>query len=398
VDPDARLARLARLLLGVGANLQPGQELLVIADIANAGAVRALAAEAWRMGASRVHTLYHDAYLKRPLVELAPEEALAQTPPWLVSMVDTLARERGAVVNLRGDPAPDLLAGLDQNRAGKAVAVALSKRWGEAVDRRELAWTIGAVPVPGWAEKVFGSPDLEPLWDAVERTLRLDLDDPVAAWRDRLGELAALAARLNERRFDALHYRGPGTDLTVGLLPSGRWVSAGGFETAWGQPHVPNLPTEEVFTSPDRRRAEGRVRSTKPLPIGGTVVEGLEMEFHDGRITQVRAKGGGAEAVRGLMVDDGAHRLGELALVDGASRVGQSGLVFWDPLFDENAACHLAFGRGFAFTVDSPEDSAGLNQSAQHVDFMIGSPELEVDGLEAGGAAVPILRENRFRI
>ena len=393
-----RVTRLARLLLGVGANLQQGQELLITAYLEHAPVVRSLAEEAWRMGASRVHVAYEDAYLKRPLVELAPEDALGASQPWSIAMLDALAEARAAVVALHGDPAPDLLAGLDPQRVGRAVSVAFRRRWGDAIGKRQLAWTIGAVPVPGWAEKVFGSPDVEPLWDAVERTLRLDQDDPAAAWQARLGELESLAARLTERRFDALRYRGPGTDLTVGLLPAGRWVSAGGMETAFGQHHVPNLPTEEVFTSPDRRRAEGRVRSTRPLPVGGAVVEDLEMEFRDGRIREVRAKGGGADVVRGLMVDDGARHLGELALVDGSSEVGQSGLVFWDPLFDENAACHVAFGRGFAFAVDSPDGAEGLNDSAQHVDFMIGSAELEVDGIERGGAAVPILRENRFQI
>lgn len=392
-----RLQRYAELLLDVGVNLQPGQELLVFADVAHADLLRTLVPAAWRRGASHVSTLITDGKLRRPAVELAPEESLSWTPPWTVAMLDHLAAAEGAAVILRGDPDPDILSGLDPARIGKAFPVEFTKRWGQAVGRLEVAWTIGAVPVEGWAGKVFDRPEVDRLWKAVESALRLDEADPVAAWKQRLADLRARSEALNARRFDALRYRGPGTDLRVGVLPTSRWVSGGNFQTAWGHHHCPNLPTEEVFTSPDSRRAEGTIRSTKPLVIDGAIVEDLELTLAGGRITEVRAAGEGAAVIRSrLATDPGAAQLGELALVDEDSRVGRSGILFWETLFDENATCHLAFGRGFPFCVGA-EDVDAVAKSAIHVDFMVGGPEVEVDGIERDGSVVPILRENRFQ-
>jgi aminopeptidase len=394
-----RLERHADLLLRVGVNLQSGQPLMIAADIAHAPLVRVIAERAWKAGAAGVFTLYGDVYLRQPQVEFAPEEALTNSPPGVIAMLEELVAKRSAFIRIAGDPAPDLLAGADPARVGRAIPVEYLRRWGEAISGRKLAWTIGGYPVEGWARQVFGEPDVERLWQAVDRIVRLDAPDPVAAWTERLGRLERLAAALNQRHFDALHYRGPGTDLTVGLLPSGRWTSAGGFRTAWGQAHVPNLPTEEVFTSPDCRRAEGTIRSTRPLVVAGRVIEGLEFTFKDGRITEVRAASGGDDVIKAMIATDGgAAHLGELALVDEDSRIGESGLIFWNTLYDENAACHIAFGRGFDFCVESEEDlEHGLNRSAVHTDFMVGSPEIDIDGLEKGGAVVPVLRNNQFQ-
>jgi len=228
--------------------------------------------------------------------------------------------------------------------------------------------------------------------------MRLDREDPVAAWREHCVRLKKIAAALTERHFDSLHYRGPGTDFTVGLLPSSHWVAAD-TETSFGVKQIVNLPTEEVFTSPDRRRAEGKLRSTRPLDLRGTVAQDVEFEFHDGRITAVKASAG-ADAVRAqLATDDGANRLGEVSLVDGQSEVGKLGLTFSNTLFDENATCHIAYGNAMAYCIEDEADRAiGMNRSAVHTDFMVGGPEVEVDGKERGGAWVPILRNNVFQI
>jgi aminopeptidase len=253
-----------------------------------------------------------------------------------------------------------------------------------------------AYPTERWAREALGEPDVDRLWEAVAHAMRLDRDDPAAAWSERLDELEARARALTERGFTAVRYRGPGTALEVGLIEEARWL-AGRTRTAQGRAHVPNMPTEEVFTSPHRLRAEGTVRATMPFSLRGGIVEGLELRLSGGEIVEARATSG-EEIVRAeLALDDGARRLGELALVDVSSRVGEAGIVFRNTLFDENAASHIAWGDGIAWTLDGrpPEEHApaGLNESQTHTDFIVGSPELEVDGVEPGGATVPLLRD-----
>jgi aminopeptidase len=402
VEKKTRLERYAELAVRVGANVEEGQLVVVAGLVEHAPLVRAVTRAAYEAGARYVDAVYRDQHVRKAMIELAPDETLTWTPPWLLAKENYLAEEHAAVVAITGDPEPDLMGDLDQSRVGKARPVELSKISMQHTVQRLNNWTIVSSPNAGWAEKVFGEPDVERLWEAVAYTVRLDEDDPVAAWEAHREHLDDRAARLNNRSFDALHFFGPGTDLTVGLLPFSRFRS-GTITTSWGRQHFPNMPTEEVFTTPDRRRTEGTVRSTRPLPLGGTVVKDLELTFENGKVVDVRASAG-AEAVRAqLELDEGAPFLGEVALVDSVSRVGHTGLVFHDVLFDENATCHIAYGAGldFALEGDQPQDpeerrAKGISHSLVHTDFMIGGPEVSVDGITSDGAEVPIIRDNTF--
>jgi aminopeptidase len=399
-----RLERYARLAVEIGANVGEGQVVWVRGLPEHTPLVRAIARVAYERGARYVAVDYTDEHVRRARIEHADEETLDWTPPWVLAQIDFLAKEHGALIAIAGDPEPELLADLDGRLVGKTRMRALTERYLDAINKRLLNWTIVAYPNEGWATTVFGEPDVERLWDAVGAATRLGEPDPVQAWEAHLQKLGARAAELTDRRFDAVRFRGPGTDLTIGLTAGGIWRSGGG-ETVDGRRHVANMPTEEVFTTPDRRRTEGTVRATMPLALSGNIVRDLALRFEDGRVVDVEASAG-AELVREqLRQDETASMLGEVALVDGDSPVGRSGLVFLNTLFDENATCHIAYGSGILDAIPGGEgkseielDELGFNRSSIHTDFMIGGPEVEVDGLEAGGAAVPLLRGDMWQL
>ncbi|HEY1370404.1 MAG TPA: aminopeptidase [Gaiellaceae bacterium] len=392
---EERLERYAELAVRVGANVGEGQVVQIGGYVQHAPLVRALTRAAYAAGARWVDVRYTDPYVRRAMIEHVADDVLEWTPPFERVRMEDLAEAGGATIAVTGDPEPELLSGVDGARVGRARPRELNQLVNELLGSRRLNWTIVACPNEGWARKVFGEPDVERLWQAVAHAVRLDEPDPVAAWRRHVDRLLARAADLNERRFDAVRLRGPGTDLTIGLLPNGRWLAAE-LETVHGRRHVPNLPTEEVFATPDARRAEGTVRSTRPLAVGGTVIEGLRMRFAGGRIVEADADVGGDVIRAQLDIDEGARRLGELALVDGASRVGELGVTFFDTLFDENQTCHIAFGNGLPMAVDGDQD--GVNVSAIHTDFMVGGPDVEVDGLAADRTATPILRGDEWQL
>ena len=263
--------------------------------------------------------------------------------------------DRGAFLTVRGSPDPHLFDDVDKDRLGRSRRREEDDIWLRQVTERLVNWCIVGCPTEGWAKTVFGEPDEARLFEAIRTVVRLDEDDPVAAWRSHVERLERRAQALNERRFDSLRFRGPGTDLTVGLHPGSNWSSAR-EDTVWGRSFVPNLPTEEVFTTPDARRTEGVVRSTRPLFTQGTIVEGLEMRFAGGRIEDVSASAGEEVMRAQVATDEGSRTLGEVALVDGGSRVGQTGITFYDTLFDENATSHIAYGQGFAASVEGADD------------------------------------------
>jgi aminopeptidase len=397
-----RLEAYADLIVRVGANVQPGQTLQVNAYVEHAPLARALAESGYRAGARFVDVNYVDLHVRRSFIEHAAEDDLTHTFPWRLARASAL--DGNALIMIAGDPEPQLLADLDQARVGRARAVAALEAQLRSQNARTVNWTIAAYATPGQAQLMFGEPDVERLWDAITTTVRLDEDDPVDAWRAHREKLRSRCRRLDELSLDAIRFTGPGTDLTVGLLPGARW-SGGGLETVDGISHVANLPTEEVYVAPDWRRTEGSVRSTRPLALGGTIVRDLEMRFEGGRAVEVRASAGAAAVEAEMDVDAFGRALGEVALVDGESRVGQTGLTFFDTLFDENATCHIAYGAAVTFGIDGidgmPPDelrARGVNHSSVHTDFMVGGPEVAVDGITRDGGVVPILREDVWQL
>ena len=389
-----RLERYAELAVRVGANVQPGQEVFVQGLVEHAELVRALTRQSYRAGASFVNVGYQDQHIRRAMIEFGPDEALTYTPEWLKTTAKSTAGN--AQLGTTGNPEPELLADLDGERVGRAVPLEAVEIYRGLHRKSSVNWCgVGAV-TEGWARQVLGEPDVEQLWEKIAFCMRLDEPDPVAAWREHLDRLDARAGALTALQPDAIRYRGPGTDLTVGLLPTARWGSAR-FRTASGIEYVANMPTEEIFTTPDPSRAEGTIRSSMPLSLGGQLIRGLEFSFADGRIVQVDAETG-ADVVRGHLANiENADRLGELALVTKESRVGQTGTLFYSTLFDENATCHIAYGFGVPNAFDGEPDER-MNSSKIHVDFMVGGPELDVDAVLADGTEVPLIREETWQL
>jgi len=394
MNPEERIERYAELAVRIGANVQEGQEVFVYGMPEHADLVRALTRQSYRAGASYVNVMYDDQHIKRAMIELGPDSALTYSPEWRKDLASGMTGN--ALLGTTGNPEPELLSDLDGERVGRAFQAEIAEIRRKQHYENTVNWCGVGAPNPGWAQQVLGEPDVERLWELVATCFRLDEDDPVAAWYEHLDRLETRGKALTDLRPDALHYRGPGTDLTVGLLPSARWGSAL-FTTAGGIRYVANMPTEEIFTTPDSRRAEGTIRSTMPLSLAGRLIRGLEFTFEDGRIVNVEAETG-AEIVRTqLATVENTDRLGELALVTGESRVGQTKTLYYNTLFDENATCHIAYGAGLEYAFDGEPDE-GMNVSNLHVDFMVGGPELEVDALLADGTAVPLIRNEVWQL
>lgn len=393
---------LAELAVCVGANVQAGQDVIVLAwDVGQASLVREVADQAYRRGAHFVSAVYWDAYVKRARLLHANEGTLDFVPDWWDAITTEGVARRSAVIHLHTPAQAELLEDIPLDRAMRDVMPVTQTFW-DAVDRGELVWTIVPGVWPGLAQVMLGTADVDALWAVLAPILRLDAQDPEAAWREHLARLSDRAALLQRRHLSALRFHGGGTDLTVGLLAGARWVTVAS-ETKWGQPYVSNLPTEEVFTTPDYRRTEGVVRATRPLQLSRSGrVEGLSMRFERGRVVDIEATQGADRLRAELAVDPGAARLGEVALVDGSSAVGESGRVFNYGLIDENATCHIALGSAYPHTMaDLPDDpdaqaALGFNRSACHDDVMIGGPEVDVWGIGQDGDEVPVIIKDRW--
>ena len=396
---QARIRSLADLIVRFGANVQPGQIVAIGSEPGKEPLARAIAESAYRAGAKFVDLSVFDIHVKHARMLHAAPETLGFVPPWYGDRMRALGENRCAVIALTGPVAPHIMDGIDPGLLGRDLLPRVRESI-EIVNERTTNWTAAPCPTASWAELVrpgMAPPEaLDRLWDDVAHICRVDEPDPVAAWETRMDALVEIAGKLDERRLDALRFQGPGTDLTVGLFPSATWQCAR-ISTIDGIVHAPNVPTEEVFTTPDPERTEGYVTSTKPLFVSGAMVTGLRVCFERGRAVEIDADQG-ADTVRALAGrDSGAARLGEVALVDGDSRIGTLDTVFFDTLLDENAASHIALGEGLDFTVGD-EDRPRINRSELHIDFMIGSNDVAVSGIERGGGEVSLLRGGVWQI
>jgi aminopeptidase len=396
------LDRYAELIVGFGANVQADQVVAVEGPPEAAPLVRRIARGAYERGARYVDVVYFDPFVKRIRIEAAAEDSLAWIPPWLGRRMLDLGELEAARIVLTPMVPPGFLDGIDQARAGRDRLPSVPEIF-KVIDDRSVAWTVSPFPTEAWAQMVY--PELRPaaavegLWRDLEHVCRLDEPDPVDSWRRRIDEIWQTASRLDELDLDALRFVGPGTDLTVGLLPSSRFAKdGGGATTRTGIQHVPNLPTEELFTTPDPERTDGVVTSTKPLDVSGSIVSGLRIRFEQGRAVEIEADAN-AEALRQrCATDEGAARLGEVALVDGESRIGRLGRTFFNTLLDENAASHVALGDAYSSPISDPADLPRINASEIHIDFMIGSDDVAVSGVTRAGDEVPLLVAGAWQV
>jgi aminopeptidase len=396
------LERYADLIVSVGANVQPDQVLAVEALPEAQPLVAAIAQRAYEKGARYVDVQYFDPQVKRIRAEFARDETLDWVPPWPGKRMLALGDLDAARVVLVPLVPPGLLDGVDAGRAGRDRLPTIPETF-RVIDDRSIAWTLSPYPTLGWAKTVYpdldGAEALERLWQDVAHICRLDEPDPAAAWQERIEQIWQSASKLDALDLDSLHFAGPGTDLTVGLLPSSRFAKEGGSsQTRTGVRHVPNIPTEEVYTTPDPERTEGVVTATKPLDVAGSLVTGLRIRFEGGRAVEIDADTNADALRQRCATDDGASRLGEVALVDRESRIGKLGRTFFTTLLDENAASHLALGDAYSAPIGDESDLPRINESLVHIDFMIGSDDVTVTGTTKAGAQVAILRGGAWQI
>lgn len=405
----------ADLIVQVGLNLRSGQPLLIGWPTASstgtplvaAPLVRAVMASAYRAGASYVDVMWGDDQLALTRLQHAEAATLTTFPAYRIEAVKAHIAAGGALLSITAND-PDALQGADPDRAGQVQKTALAHTEAvmQLVSRNATNWLVAAAAEPAWAARVF--PDVpereqfDTLWQTIFELCRVNQPDPIAAWQTHVTNLTARTAYLNEKKYQALHYRAKGTDLTIGLPAGHVWRSAR-LQTEAGHAFTANLPTEEVYTMPHRAQVNGTVRATKPLSYGGNLIENFRLTFKDGRVVAAAAARGDAALQRLLGTDDGARHLGEVALVPHNSPISQSGNLFYNTLIDENAANHIALGRAYRFTMtdgaamdDAAFAVAGGNVSQTHVDFMIGSQEMDIDGINDTGRREPLFRQGEW--
>ncbi|MEH7118170.1 aminopeptidase [Neobacillus vireti] len=401
------LEKYAELAVKVGVNIQKGQTLVVNATIEAAELVRLVVKKAYETGAFNVIVNWTDDIVTKTKYDLAPDEAFLEYPVWRAKEMDDLAENGAAFMSIISS-SPDLLKGVNPERIGnfqKAAGKALAN-YRKAAQSDKVSWTVIAAASQDWAAKVFPDEPAEnqvnKLWNAIFKAVRVDTENPVEAWKKHDETLHEKVRYLNDKRYTKLHYTAPGTDLTIELPAKHLWVGAGSVNQK-GFEFMANMPTEEVFTVPLKTGVNGTVASTKPLSYGGNIIDRFSVTFENGKIVGVKAEEGEEILKRLVETDEGSHYLGEVALVPYNSPISQSNVLFYNTLFDENASNHLAIGSAYAFCIEggkqmSSEELAqnGLNESITHVDFMIGSAEMDIDGITADGSTEPIFRAGNW--
>jgi len=408
-DFERKLDHYADLIVKVGLNLQPGQRLMISNPstrgvlLHTAPLVRKVAASAYRAGARLVDVMWGDEALMKIRLENAAKDSLAEYPTWQIKGMEDYFQQGDAFLSIRSNN-PDLLSGLDAELVGIVQKAHLENMapYSEAISRNAVNWCVVTASGPDWATRVFS--DLSPqaaeeqLWQVIFEICRLNQPDPVSAWKEHIQNLLKRSAYLEAKQYAALHYTAPGTDLTIGLPAGHRWISAR-MPAQNGINFTANLPTEEVFTMPHYAQVNGTIRASMPLSYGGALIEDFSLTFEKGRVVRFSARKGEAILKKLIETDDGSACLGEVALVPYSSPISQSGILFYDPLIDENASCHLALGRAYRFTLQGGEGlsdeefrARGGNVSLAHVDFMVGSAELDIDGIKPDGSREPVLR------
>ncbi|OAB27430.1 peptidase M29 [Paenibacillus macquariensis subsp. defensor] len=408
-DFQQQLIKYADLAVRIGVNVHPGQTLVVNAPISSAEFVRLIVKQAYEAGAKLVKVNWSDEIVTRLQYELAADEAFTIVPTWYAGEIVELVENGAAVLSVLAEN-PDLLKGIPQERiatAQKTRGQAL-KKYREYVQSDKFSWSIVAVPSVEWAAAVFPdipqSEQVQKLWDAIFHTVRVDQENPVEAWHTHLKNLENKSSFLNAKKYKKLHYIAPGTDLTI-ELPVGHIWAAGESTDEQGHHFVANMPTEEVFTAPLKTGVNGTVSSTKPLSYGGNIIDNFSVTFENGRIISVFAEQGQETLEHLVAMDEGSHYLGEVALVPHQSPISESNILYYNTLFDENASNHLAIGSAYAFCLEGGKDMTqeellerGLNTSITHVDFMIGSAQMDINGITEDGQEEPLFRNGNWAI
>lgn len=404
---NEKLNKYAALAVEIGVNIQPGQNLFIAASIDSVELVRLITKKAYEIGAKQVFVDFADDEITRLRYDLAPKESFDFFPSWKVQEKEQLAEDGAAFMSIMS-ASPDLLKGVDTSKIAafqKAAGTALHK-YRQYTQSDKVSWTVIASPSKAWASKVFPELPVEEqvpaLWEAIFQAVRADVENPVHAWKEHDTLLHTKVDYLNDKNYKKLHYTAPGTDLTIELPEGHLWCGASSVNEK-GHDFMANMPTEEVFTVPLKTGVNGYVASSKPLSYGGNIIDNFTVTFENGRIVKVEAEEGQNVLEDLVATDEGSHYLGEVALVPHDSPISNSNLLFYNTLFDENASNHLAIGSAYAFCLKggkkmSQEELAenGLNQSITHVDFMIGSENMDIDGIKADGTTEPIFRNGNW--